>query len=164
MSTKEVNDLLVEYSKQMCVRRQELLEAIKKRSAASIAGEELPPPKRIALSQIKLESLNVIRPRAKKADAHKDPVVQKPVAAAPAPQHTQPETPEMPPPNSPEDASPVPQVPVFKAPELVNGGKWWDSANVAAQLERQSELSPSAVFEPRLSPINATEIFRHLKK
>ncbi|KAJ9463644.1 hypothetical protein DIPPA_09943 [Diplonema papillatum] len=167
MSSKEVTAMLVQHAQCMEDRRHELLEVVRKRVHSWKTSKDLPPPKRIALTPLKLESLNV-GPAPPQA-----PVKHAAAPAAPAPQPAA-ATPQVPafkghpptpapvlPPTTPScTASPSEIDATSKAtPE----GCWWDSASLAAQLEKQDGTSPSAVFEPRLSPINATAIYTQAK-
>ena len=56
----------------MQARRQELLNTISKRTAQGTGV--VPPPKRIALTSIKPETLNCLQPKGQKANAMHDPV------------------------------------------------------------------------------------------
>ncbi|KAJ9463645.1 hypothetical protein DIPPA_09958 [Diplonema papillatum] len=51
--------MLVQHAQCMEDRRHELLEVVRKRVHSWKTSKDLPPPKRIALTPLKLESLNV---------------------------------------------------------------------------------------------------------
>ena len=133
-----VADILVGYSMQMQTRRQELLEHIQRRAAGGSAGS----PRRLALSEV---SINVPSHGGKKAT----------------------ETPTQQPPPTRIETTPI-NLPYGEySPKKNSGGEadqWWDNQRIQDQLQQQSGVSPSAIFEPRNSPINTMEIFRQLKK
>eukprot|EP01060_Flectonema_neradi_P023509 TRINITY_DN31783_c0_g1_i1.p1 TRINITY_DN31783_c0_g1~~TRINITY_DN31783_c0_g1_i1.p1 ORF type:complete len:158 (+),score=27.96 TRINITY_DN31783_c0_g1_i1:65-475(+) len=135
-----VADILITYSQSMQNRRQELLEHIRKRSA----GDPMGSPRRIALQEI---NLNFGSQQAGKK-ASDTPIQQQGVTQV--------------------DTTPV-NLPYGEYSPTNNKAaeqqeQWWDGARLQEQLQQQSSVSPSAIFEPRNSPINTTEIFRVLKK
>eukprot|EP01064_Diplonema_japonicum_P027249 TRINITY_DN39151_c0_g1_i1.p1 TRINITY_DN39151_c0_g1~~TRINITY_DN39151_c0_g1_i1.p1 ORF type:complete len:173 (+),score=42.95 TRINITY_DN39151_c0_g1_i1:40-519(+) len=159
MSNKEASVMMTMYSTMMQDRRHELLGIIRKRANA-VHEDGVPSAKRIALAPVKMDFLNCVKPTAgkKKDDGAQTPVTERAAAATPIPP-----TPE----SIRDDTTCSPsEIGIATCTKQTpdNGGKWWESNNLALQLEKQSEISPSAVFEPRLSPINACAIFEKRKK